>query len=67
LIQQVWQRCRIADLICGQLGTDDLATDKIETEVQLAPRVPFARGFMLFFKPFALTDLCNKARCSGQV
>ena len=67
LIQQVWQRCRIADLICGQLGTDDLATDKIETEVQLAPRAPFALGCMLFLKPFALTEYLQAGTVNDEV
>ena len=33
-----------------------LPADKIKTEVQLAPSAPFAFGFMLFLKPFALAE-----------
>ena len=54
--QEIWQRCRIADVIGGEIRADDLSTDKIKTEVQLAPRAPFALGFMLLLKPFALAE-----------
>tara|TARA_R110002124_G_scaffold112582_1_gene266760 strand:- start:14141 stop:14317 length:177 start_codon:yes stop_codon:yes gene_type:complete len=47
LTEQTWQRGGISDAIGGQIGADDLAADKIETEVQLAPGPPFALGFML--------------------
>jgi hypothetical protein len=52
LIQDLWQRGRIADVVRGQIGADNLTADKIETKVQLAPRAPFALVFMLFLEPF---------------
>jgi hypothetical protein len=33
-----------------------LAADKIKAKVQLAPRAPFALGFMLFLQPFPLAE-----------
>jgi len=38
--------------IRGQIGDDNLATDKIEAEVQRAPRATFALGLMLFREQF---------------
>ena len=37
LIQELWQRRRITDIIFGEIRADDLAADKIKTEVQLSP------------------------------
>ena len=56
LIQEIWKCCWVPNIFGGQIGADDLATDKIETEVQLAPSAPFAFGFMLLLKPFALAE-----------
>jgi hypothetical protein len=47
---------RTADIILGQIRADDLPADKIKIEVELAPRTPFALGFMLLLKPFALAE-----------
>ena len=33
LIQEIWQRRSIADIILGQIRADDLTADKIKTEV----------------------------------
>ena len=38
LIQEIWQRRRITDIVLGQIRTDNLTTDKIKTEVELTPR-----------------------------
>jgi hypothetical protein len=53
LIQQIWKCSRIANIIRGQIGTDDLAADKIKAEVQLAPTLSFGLVFMLLLKLFA--------------
>jgi hypothetical protein len=50
------KRCRIANIILGQIRADDLATDKIKTAVELAPRALFALGFMLLDAPLAFTE-----------
>ena len=52
LIEQAGKGSWVANVIRGQIGADDLATNKIKTKVQLAPRASFALGFMLFLKPF---------------
>ena len=67
LIQENWKRCRIANIILGQIGADDLATDKIKTEVELAPRAPFALGFMLFLKPVAFARDLQAGTVDNQV
>ena len=56
LIQETWQRRRIADIIFGEVRADDLATNKIKTEVELAPGAPFAFGFVFLLKLFALAE-----------
>jgi hypothetical protein len=35
--------------------------------VQLAPRAPFALGFMLFLKPFALTEYLQAGTVNDEV
>jgi hypothetical protein len=67
LIKQARQGRWISDVICGQIGAGNLATDKIETEVQLAPRALFALGFMLFLKPFALTEYLQAGTVNDEV
>ena len=65
-------RCRVADVIRGQIGADDLTADKIKAKVQLAPRAPLALGFMLLFTSFALAEhlqpgaVHRGARCLGE-
>ncbi len=53
LIRHLRQGRRIADIIGGQTGANDVATDEIQTRVQLAPGAPFTPGFMLRPLPFA--------------
>ncbi len=55
LIQKISQGCGITDIVCGQIGANDLAADKIKTNVKLAPFLPFDFDFVLVFQPFALT------------
>ncbi|NZD54904.1 hypothetical protein H0Z56_34850 [Rhizobium leguminosarum] len=40
----------------GQIGTNNLTTDKIETKVQSAPSFAFSLGFVLVFQPLALAE-----------
>jgi hypothetical protein len=56
LAQETWQRCRIADVIGGEVRADDRATNKVKTEVALVPRAPFALGFMFFLKLFDFAE-----------
>jgi hypothetical protein len=56
LIQQALQRGLITNVISGQIRADDLATNKVKTKVQLAPRAPFALGFMIFLQPLAFGE-----------
>jgi hypothetical protein len=39
-------------IVRGQIGADDLAADKIKTEVELAPTLTFRLVFMLLLQPF---------------
>ena len=52
----------VADVICGQIGTNDLTADKIEAEVKLAPSPARGSGFVFAFQPLALAeDLQSRA------
>ena len=56
MIQQTWQGGGIANVIRGQIRADDLSAYKIKAKVQLAPRAPFALGFMFFLKLFDFAE-----------
>lgn len=61
MIQETWQRFRIADIIGGEIRTDNLATDKVKAEVQLA------LGFMILLKPFALAEYLQSGAINYQM
>ncbi len=67
LIQELWQYRRIADVVGGEIRTDNLAIDKIKTEVQLALSASFALGFMLLLMPFALTEDLQASTAHDQI
>lgn len=67
LIKQARQDRRIADVIRAQIRANNLATDEIKTEVQLAPRAPFAFGFMLSLKPSARTEYLQAGTVNEKV
>ncbi|MGZ2505337.1 hypothetical protein ACVINI_005883 [Rhizobium beringeri] len=46
----------IADIIHGQIGTNKLTADEIETKVQFAPSFAFGFGFVLVFQPLARAE-----------
>lgn len=56
MAKKVRQGCGIANVICGQFGTNNLTADKIETKVKFA--LSFAPHFNLMsvLQPFALTE-----------
>ena len=56
LIQQARQGGRIANVVRSQIEADDLAADKIKTQVQFAPRTPFTLGLMRFLQPVAFAE-----------
>jgi hypothetical protein len=53
---KTWQLGRIANVVLGEIRANKLPTYKIKIEVQFAPRAPFALGFVLFLRPFALVE-----------
>ena len=67
LIQEIWQRRPIVDVVLGEIRANDLSADKIKAKAQLAPSAPFAFGFMLLDAPFALTEDLQASTVNDQV
>nr|WP_245451154.1 hypothetical protein [Pseudaminobacter arsenicus] len=51
--QKFRKRRGITDAFQRQIGTEDLAAEKIEPKVQFAPGAAFPSGLVLFLEPFA--------------